>query len=376
MNDLLHRRYENRIREGTLNDDPHQRAVLDKLSALRRRFLQGAAAFPRFLRRPRSSLPRGFYLWGEVGRGKSMLMDLLIESLDTKAFQSGIRRVHFQDFMQEVHRNVHLQTKAGAAAPLQATVDILLQNLKLLAFDEMQVNGIADAMLLNRLFRTMLDHGVTIVITSNKPPADLYEDVFQRDAFLPFITLVSDNFDILEIGGGYDHRTGTADSADRWFWPNDAQAQKAMDALWSQQAAQKTALLTLQTQGRSFDYQSNGARAVRARFDELCEEPHSAADYLALAEAVDFLLIDDIPELGMLNRDAARRFMMVLDALYERGVAIAASAMRPIETLLVDPAILPEFSRTVSRVTALRRLPVQDTAAANPDPADAGSDCV
>lgn len=375
MTDLLHSLYDSRIKDGMFDDDPHQRAILDKLSVLRHHFLQAGDTFPRYLRRPRPAVQRGLYLWGKVGRGKSMLMDLLIESIDVPSLKTGIRRVHFQDFIQEVHRHVHLQTKAGAAAPLQATVDILLKNLKLLAFDEMQVSGIADAMLLNRLFRTMLDRGITIVVTSNKPPAALYEDVFQRDAFLPFIKLVSDNFDIAEIGGGYDHRTGTRGSMDRWFWPNDAQAQRAMDALWSNQCRQANALLTLQTQGRSFDYLSDGARAVRASFDDLCEKPHSAADYLALAEAVNFLLIDDIPELGMPNRDAARRFMMLLDALYERGVAIAASAMRPIETLLVDSAILPEFSRTVSRLIALRKIPTNHDATVPNDPTDAGSDC-
>lgn len=363
MHDLLHKIYDNKIKEGLLADDPHQRAILDKLSVLRHQFLLNRATFSRFFRRLLSRAPRGLYLWGEVGRGKSMLIDLFIESLDTPALQTGIRRVHFQDFMQEVHRKVHQQTKAGATAPLQATVDLLLKNLKLLAFDEMQVNGIADAMLLNRLFRTMLEHGVTIIITSNKRPVDLYDDVFQRDAFLPFIKLVGDSFDIAEIGGGFDHRTGTPGSAERWFWPNDAQAQAAMDRLWSHQNTQANALLTLQTHGRSYDYLSDGARAVRVSFDTLCDKPHSAADYMALAEAVDFLLIDDIPELGMPNRDAARRFMMLLDALYERDVAIAASAMRPIETLLVDPTILPEFSRTISRVVALQKMPTNSDAA-------------
>ena len=375
MTDLLHSLYENRIKDGTLDDDPHQRAILDKLSVLRHQFLQAGATFPRFLRRSRPALQRGLYLWGEVGRGKSMLMNLFIDSIDPPELKAGIRRVHFQEFMQEVHRQVHLYTKAGHAAPLQATVDALLENLKLVAFDEMQVGGIADAMLLNRLFRTMLDHGITIVATSNKPPSALYEDVFQRDAFLPFIRLISDNFDIAEIGGGYDHRTGAIGAAERWFWPNDAHAKKAMDALWAEQSPQPDAILTLRTQGRSFDYVYDGARAIRASFENLCEAPHSAAEYLALAEAVDFLLIDDIPELGMPNRDAARRFMMLLDALYERNVVIAASAMRPIETLLVDPMILPEFSRTVSRVIALRQVSRHHEATLLSDPADVGSDC-
>lgn len=373
MHDLLHKIYNNKIKEGVLDDDPHQRAILDKLSVLRHQFLLKRDTFLRLFRRPPSSAPRGLYLWGEVGRGKSLLMDLFIDSLDTPALQTCIRRVHFQDFMQEVHREVHQQTKAGATAPLQATVDLLLKNLKLLAFDEMQVNGIADAMLLNRLFRTMLEHGVTIIITSNKRPVDLYDDVFQRDAFLPFIKLVGDSFDIAEIGGGFDHRKGTPGSAERWFWPNDAQAQAAMDRLWSHQNPQANALLTLQTHGRSCEYLSDGARAVRVSFDNLCDKPHSAADYMALAEAVDFLVIDDIPEFGMPNRDAARRFMMLLDALYERDVAIAASAMRPIETLLVDSTILPEFSRTVSRVVALRKMPTNSDPAVQSDAAFSGS---
>lgn len=356
MTDLLRELYEARINTGTLDEDPHQRDVLDQLSALRHRLLKSSGSFLRLFRRSGAKGARGLYLWGGVGRGKSMLMDLLVESIDKPSLKSGIRRVHFQDFMQEVHARVHAHTLAGAAAPVQVTVEELVKDLSLLAFDEMQVSGIADAMLLNRLFRAMLNHGVTIVATSNLPPSELYDDVLQRDAFLPFVRLVSENFDVIEIGGGQDHRRRAADCLERWFWPNDRRSQIAMDALWSQQSPQGNAVMTLRTQGRAIDYDSDGARAVRASFESLCEEPHSAADYLALANAIDLLLIDNVPELGVPNRDAARRFMMLLDALYERKVAIAASAMRPIESLLVNPSILSEFPRTVSRVIALRRL--------------------
>ncbi len=342
MGQSLHDLYDARVADG-LKDDPAQRAVLDKLEPLRE-WAERPTARGWFRRAPEP--PRGLYLWGGVGRGKSMLMDLFYGAVDS----AEKRRVHFHAFMQEVQDALHEARKTGvddAIAPVAARI---AKGLRLLCFDEMQITDIADAMIVGRLFERLFAAGVVVVSTSNRPPRDLYKDGLNRQLFMPFIELIETRMEVHHLAAEADYRQGRAEGRQVYFAPADARARAEIERWWQTLTDGPGEPLALRIKGREVVVPRHEDRVGRAGFWELCGRPLGPADYLALAKALDVLILEDVPRLGRSNFNEARRFVTLIDALYDARRGLIVSAADTPEQLYVEGEGTFEFERTASRL--------------------------
>ena len=344
--------YDSRVASGDIRPDAAQRAVLPVLQSRRAALEQPAKrGLLGGLFKKSADGPKGLYLWGGVGRGKSMLMDLFAEATD----QPAKRRVHFHAFMQEIHAGMHEARKTGvddALAPVAAKV---AAEVRLLAFDEMQINDITDAMIVGRLFQMLMDAGVVIVTTSNRPPEDLYKDGLNRALFLPFIDLLRDRMEVIELESETDYRQHRLTGAQVYFHPADSAAKQAINALWGELTGGDTGaplILTVQSRKVEVPHHHNGV--ARASFWDLCGKPLGPADYLALAGAVRLLILEDIPRLSASNYNEAKRFVTLVDALYEGKVRLIASAADLPERLYLEGSGSFEFERTASRLREMQ----------------------
>lgn len=338
--------YARRIAEGELTADPAQRAVLAEFERIR-----AALAEPvkRGLFRKPPEPPPGLYLWGGVGRGKSMLMDMFVDAVDAPA-----RRVHFHAFMQEIHAALHEARKTGvddALAPVAASV---ADSVRLLAFDEMQISDITDAMIVGRLFEALFAAGVVVVTTSNRVPDDLYKDGLNRQIFMPFIDLIKARMVVWELTSPTDYRQDRLAGEDVYFHPLGPDARRALDRIWNDLSGGNGAPLDLHVKGRIVTLPAFHNGVARARFFELCGMPLGAADYLAVADAVRVLILEDIPQLSRSNFNEAKRFVTLIDTLYEAGVRLIASAAARPEMLYLEGDGAFEFERTASRLREMQ----------------------
>lgn len=343
--------YDTRVTEGLLRPDPAQRAVMERLEDVR---VALVAPEPKgFLKRFRKAEPaakQGLYLWGGVGRGKSMLMDMFFQH----AGLPGKRRVHFHAFMQEVQNALHEARKTGVEDAIKPVAEDIARDLKLLCFDEMQITDIADAMIVGRLFERLFAAGVVIVTTSNRPPADLYKDGLNRQLFLPFIALLEERMEVDELDARTDYRQDRLAGEQVWFAPADASAKRAMDVIWRDLTGGRDEPLTLEVKGRSVVIPRFWAGQARATFAQLCGTALGPADYLALVGAANVLVLEDIPQMGPANANEAKRFVTLIDTLYEGHVRLVASAETEPEQLYVKGAGAFEFERTASRLREMQ----------------------
>ncbi|MDO5529185.1 MAG: cell division protein ZapE [Paracoccus sp. (in: a-proteobacteria)] len=353
--------YEAAIAAGRISDDAAQRGVLPALDALVARLRDDAPAqsarggFWRGLLGGAPPAPaeqtRGLYLWGGVGRGKSMLMDLVMETAPI----SRKRRVHFHEFMQEIQAGLNEARRQGQQDAVRPVAMNVAAQARLLCFDEMQITDIADAMIVGRLFQILFEQGVCVVTTSNRPPDDLYKNGLNRQLFLPFIALIHERMEVIELASAQDHRQGRARGAEVWFSPLGAEARAQMDAAWLEETGGEAAgPLVLEIKGRKVELPQHSARTARVPFWDLCAANLGPADYLAVAEAVDTLFIDSIPQLSSSNFNEARRFVTLIDALYEARVRLIASAAAEPENLYVEGEGAFEFERTASRLREMQ----------------------
>lgn len=297
-----------------------------------------AAYKPGFFRK--KPQPRGLYLWGDVGRGKSMLMDLFFAEVPAEPK----RRLHFNIFMANVHVLLHkLRKEKDIADPLPLVAEQLQQ--KVLCFDEFQVEDVADAMILGRLFEQLLARGTVFVVTSNTPPEKLYLGGLNRQLFLPFIDLIQQQMDVFELSGR-DHRRDF--SGDRYVVGEAGPA--AMDRVWHAAGGDYEHMRTLSVLGRSLTITRATASAARFTFAELCEQPLGPADYLAVAGAFPTVVLDAIPVLT--DRNSAKRFMTLIDALYDARTGLYASAACEPDKLYPEGG--QAFQRTISRLLEMR----------------------
>ncbi len=339
--------YRRAVADGRLTADPAQVAALPALERVRADLSAPPPARGLFRKAPPP--PRGVYLWGGVGRGKSMLMDLLFSVVDAPK-----DRQHFHAFMQSVHAGIAAARATGHDDPLDPVAHAISDRIRFLAFDEMQITDITDAMLVGRLFEKLFAAGVTIVSTSNRPPDDLYRNGLNRALFLPFIALLKDRMEVVELSSVTDHRQGRIAGTQTWFSPINADSRAAIAAVWTRLTHGAAAPLVLRVTGRDVVIPAFHNGAARAGFYELCGRPLGPADYLALAHAIRLLVLEDIPQMGPENYNAARRFVTLIDALYEGRVRLIASAATAPELLYTEGEGTFEFERTASRLREMQ----------------------
>ncbi|WP_424967079.1 cell division protein ZapE [Dinoroseobacter sp. S375] len=349
----LTERYHALVAAGEITADAAQVSVLHVLDGLMDTLYAPApkrGLLKRFAKPQAPEGKRGAYLWGGVGRGKSMLMDLFYETAPI----ADKRRVHFHAFMQEIHAALHEARKTGVEDALAPVAADVAKDLRLLCFDEMQITDITDAMLVGRLFDLLFARNVVIVATSNRVPDDLYKNGLNRDLFLPFIALIKERLVVHELVSETDYRQNRLTGAQRYFTPKGAEARAKLDAIWADLTGGENHPLTLTVKGRALEIPRYHNAVARMRFWELCGQPLGAADYLALAEAVRVLLLDDIPALGRTNFNEAKRFVTLIDALYEAKVQLICSAESQPETLYIEGEGTFEFERTASRLREMQ----------------------
>src|SRR5947207_7785059 len=351
-------RYHGRVQQGSIHADPAQQRVVARLQQLHDQLRHyrpqdGRRGWRDWLglgERTDPS-PRGVYLWGPVGRGKSMLMDLFFAAapLDKK------RRVHFHAFMLDVHERIEHERRAHTDEPVAKVAADLAAEATLLCFDEFQVNDIADAMIIERLFRALFEAGTVVVATSNRAPERLYENGLQRDRFLPFIALLGERLDSVQLDSGRDYRLARMRGRKVYHCPNDAAAQAALEAAFADLTDYGDIRgETLTVLGRALVVPRAGRNVAWFSFEELCARPLAAADYLALAERYAALIIDGIPRLSSRERNEAQRFHILIDALYEARALLVASAEVPPAEIYVAGDGAFEFERTVSRLIEMQ----------------------
>lgn len=345
--------YADLVAKGRLQADPAQQAVLPVLEDIRVH-LEGAATKRRGILGGLFHTPKdvaqGLYLWGGVGRGKSMLMDLFVANVDIKEK----RRVHFHAFMQEVHAGLHKARKDGFDDALAPVAARLSKDLRLLAFDEMQINDITDAMIVGRLFEKLFEAGVVIVTTSNRVPDDLYKDGLNRALFLPFIAFLKDRMNVHELISPKDYRQQRLAASQVYFTPDDAAARAGMDRVWEKLAGGVGEPLILHVNSREVTLPAFRNGVARARFRDLCGQALGPADFLKIAGAVRVLMLENIPCLSRSNFNEAKRFVTLIDALYEARVGLVASAAAEPEMLYLEGDGAFEFERTASRLREMQ----------------------
>ncbi|HET8727159.1 MAG TPA: cell division protein ZapE [Alphaproteobacteria bacterium] len=357
------------VRDGAVKPDPMQELAAEKLESLHHalRHYQpssGASGWRVRLglaRRP-DPAPQGLYLYGGVGRGKSMLMDLFFRSAPVEAK----RRVHFHQFMLEVHDRLHEWRRSVASAfdkkrgrhmadPIPPLAAELAEEAWLLCFDEFHVVDIADAMILGRLFTALFDAGVVVVATSNWAPDDLYKDGLNRQNFLPFIGLLKEKLDVLHLAGGIDYRLARIKGMRVYHEPLGPQARGALEEAFADLTDGAAAAPTsLPLKGRTLEVPKAARGVAWLNFADLCERPLGAADYLALAGAFHTVLIEGVPVMDETRRNEAKRFMTLVDALYEHKVNAVVSADGPPDRIYVGETGAVEFQRTVSRLMEMQ----------------------
>ncbi len=352
--------YRARVEEGALTGDPAQELAAEKLQSLYHalkfyRPRQPGSWKERFgLARRAEEPPSGLYIFGDVGRGKSMLMDLFFA--DAPAEKK--RRVHFHEFMLEIHARLHaLRTANGKRADdlLPAIARDIAAEAWLLCFDELHVVNIADAMLLGRLFETLFAEGVIVVATSNWPPDDLYSGGLQRELFLPFIALIKQKLDVLHLEGRIDYRMARLMSMKVYHVPLGPAADRALDLAFRDLTDNApSAPDVLNVMGRRVPVPASAKGVARFRFADLCEQPLGPTDFIAIANAFHTVILAEIPRLQPERRDTVKRFATLIDVLYERKIKLVCSAAVPPQEIHPAGEHAQEFRRTVSRLMEMQ----------------------
>jgi cell division protein ZapE len=358
--------YAEAVAAGRIEEDQAQLSVVSLMAQLEARLVEhrltrkSSALGWLFASRAREQPAiKGLYIHGAVGRGKTMLMDFFFEASPVVRK----RRAHFHEFMIDVHERVHAirqKMRLGECQgedPIKMVADALAEESWLLCFDEFHVTDIADAMILGRLFTHLFAQGIVMVATSNVAPEDLYKDGLNRALFVPFIELLQQRMDVVRLDARTDFRLEKLGGKPVWYVPADASADKALDAAWSRlTGGHQGAPQDLPLHGRSVHVPRAFMGVARFNFHDLCEEPLAAADYLRLAHEYHTLILDHVPTMTYDNRNAAKRFIILIDTLYDMNVKlIASAAAEPDELYKADQGYEAlEFNRTASRLIEMR----------------------
>jgi cell division protein ZapE len=340
--------YTEKIVGGELRSDAAQAAVVSQLDhltqALEAREQRGTIG--RLLNK--NGAPKGIYIYGDVGRGKTMLMDMFFANLQVKAKQ----RVHFHAFMQDIHQRRRALREADVVA--QIATDLAKQ-VQVLCLDEMQISDIADAMILGRLFQALLAQGTVIVTTSNLPPRQLYKDGLNRDLFVPAIKLMENNFEVLSLASATDYRLGRVKAWESFVTPLGTKADAHVQQIWERLTdVQKGEPSDIPVLGRNLHVPESAHGCARFTFADLCEAPLGPPDYLALTSHFQTLFLERIPALKTSQRNEAKRFVLLIDTLYDARLHLVASSAQPPELIYPRGDHRLEFARTVSRLQEMQ----------------------
>jgi len=345
--DSLPEIYAARVADGTLHADDAQVAVLPEFERIRNDLTKPIKKS--WFRKSTPEPVQGLYLWGGVGRGKSMLMDLFVDSLDVP-----VRRVHFHAFMQEIHEAMHKARAEGVEDTVQPVAKAVADSVRVLAFDEMQITDITDAMIVGRLFEQLFEAGVVIVTTSNRSPDDLYKNGLNRQLFLPFIALIKERMRVWEMVSSTDYRQNRLAGNQVYFVQAGSEARAQIRAIWDDLTGGAAEPLVLTVKGREVTLPAYRNGIGRASFFDLCGKMLGPGDYLAIANAVKVLILEDIPTLSRNNFNETKRFVTLIDALYEDKVRLICSAAAEPEMLYLEGEGIFEFERTASRLREMQ----------------------
>ncbi len=340
-------------REGHVRD-PVQVAAIERLADLQRRIVTNQtrqAEWWRFWSRGSKSATnvKGLYLWGGVGRGKTFLMDLFFESLNTPLK----KRIHFHRMMHDVH--ARLRHLGDIEDPLDAVAGQIAQETRVLCFDEFFVSDIGDAMILGRLLSGLFERGVTLVATSNVQPRDLYRDGLQRQQFLPAIALLEQHTDVFHMDGETDYRLRLLQKAGTYLTPDDADAQQRLDYFFDESATSDVREnVAIDINGRPIQTRKCGKGIAWFEFSALCDGPRSQADYIEIARWYPSVIVSGVPELSARQEDQARRFIALVDEFYDRRVKLILSARHDVDSLYSGSRLQFEFERTQSRLIEMQ----------------------
>jgi len=348
--------YDKAVRSGRLREDAEQRDVMERLQSLFNQLVSaeqnGQGLLSRLVSRLAGRKPepiRGLYIWGTVGRGKTLMVDMFFHSLP---FERRLR-MHFHRFMQMVHHE--LRELKDTTDPVVIVADRIAERARVICFDEFHVADITDAMLLGGLFKALFERGVVLVATSNTEPRKLYWDGLQRERFLPAIDLIEQYTRVVQIGGDTDHRLEFLDHAEIYHHPLDENARECMENNFSHLAPEAgSSGETIEIEGREIRTVRHADGVAWFEFNELCSGPRSAADYIEIARTYQTVLLSDIPELTTEHEDAAKRLINLVDELYDRRVKLIVSAAEPPDSLYCGARHAADFQRTVSRLHEMR----------------------
>ena len=342
--------YEHTLAERGYQSDPAQRAAVDRLQRYFDDWAvfkgQRSSAVKRFFKRP--EVPRGVYLWGGVGRGKSFLMDAFYATVPV----TRKTRLHFHEFMRSVHRQ--LDEVKGMQDPLDEVARRISKNYRLICFDEFHVSDVADAMILYRLLLKFFEFGTSFVMTSNYEPSTLYPDGLHRDRLLPAIKLIQDRMDILNVDAGIDYRRRTLEQVKCYHTPGGAQADEALQLTFTQLADTAAQDPVLLIEHREIRAKQRAGSVVWFDFATLCGGPRSQNDYLEIASQFHTVLLSDVPQMQVRMASEARRFTWLIDVLYDRRVKLIMSAEVAPEMLYTEGPLAHEFPRTASRLNEMQ----------------------
>ena len=353
-------RYAGLVESGALERDPAQARAADRLQKLQDelanyRRASKSSSLGWLMARGAQQAPRGLYIWGDVGRGKTMLMDLFFETAKVEKK----RRVHFHEFMADVQdrlnavRQAMKEDKSKDGDPISPVASELADETLLLCFDEFHVNDIADAMILSRLFERLFERGVVVAATSNVPPGELYKEGLNRPLFLPFVKLLETKCGTINLAARTDYRLEKLSGTQMWHVPADREAQQQIDEVWRKLAGRAGgAPCDLSYRGRMIHVPFSGNGAARFDFSDLCHQPLGAADFVQIAHNFHTVVIEDIPVMSPEQRNEAKRFILLIDALYDNAVKLVASAAAERDEIYQGAGTIEatEFKRTGSRL--------------------------